>query len=164
MGVLWYVTSCFSLAALNIFAVSLIFAILIAMCFGVVLFGLILFEIVCFLGMSVSVPSLVKFSGIMSLNFIFSAASLSSIMRMLVCWILSWTSLKMSSLWGFPGGSVVKHPPANARDTASIPGPGRPHKLQSNQDCAPQLLSLCCRVWEPQLLSPCALQQEMPSQ
>ena len=26
---------------------------------------------------------------------------------------------------GFPGGSVVKHPPANAGDTGSIPGLGR---------------------------------------
>ena len=26
---------------------------------------------------------------------------------------------------GFPGGSVVKNPPANARDTGSIPGPRR---------------------------------------
>ena len=26
---------------------------------------------------------------------------------------------------GFPGGSVVKNPPANARDTSSIPGSGR---------------------------------------
>ena len=26
---------------------------------------------------------------------------------------------------GFPGGSVVKYPPANAGDTGSIPGPGR---------------------------------------
>ena len=35
--------------------------------------------------------------------------------------------------WSFPGGSVVKNPPANARDTGSIPGPGRPpsrRKLQ----------------------------------
>ena len=30
--------------------------------------------------------------------------------------------------WGFPGGSVVKHPPASAediRDVGSIPGSGR---------------------------------------
>ena len=27
--------------------------------------------------------------------------------------------------WGFPGGSVVKNPPANAGDAGSIPGPGR---------------------------------------
>ena len=26
---------------------------------------------------------------------------------------------------GFPGGSVVKNPPANAGDTGSIPDPGR---------------------------------------
>ena len=26
---------------------------------------------------------------------------------------------------GFPGGSEVKNPPANAGDTGSIPGPGR---------------------------------------
>ena len=32
----------------------------------------------------------------------------------------------------FPGGAVVKNPPANAGDTGSIPGPGRPHMLQSN--------------------------------
>ena len=55
------------------------------------------------------------------------------IMRMLVCWMLSWRSLKMPSLQGFPGGSVVKHPPANARDTGSIPGLGRPHKRWSDK-------------------------------
>ena len=33
---------------------------------------------------------------------------------------------------GFPGGTVVKNPPANARDTGSIPGPGRSHMLRSN--------------------------------
>ena len=27
--------------------------------------------------------------------------------------------------WGFPGGSVVKHPPTNAGDMSSIPGSGR---------------------------------------
>ena len=35
-------------------------------------------------------------------------------------------------LWGFPGGTVVKNPPANAGDTGSSPGPGRSHMLQSN--------------------------------
>ena len=30
---------------------------------------------------------------------------------------------------GFPGGSVVKNPPANAGDTGSIPDQGRFHKL-----------------------------------
>ena len=32
----------------------------------------------------------------------------------------------------FPGGAVVKNPPANAGDMGSIPGPGRSHMLQSN--------------------------------
>ena len=33
---------------------------------------------------------------------------------------------------GFPGGSVVKNPPANAGDTGSSPGPGRSHMPRSN--------------------------------
>ena len=33
--------------------------------------------------------------------------------------------------WGFPGGAVVKNPPASAGDTGSSPGPGRSH-MQSN--------------------------------
>ena len=32
----------------------------------------------------------------------------------------------------FPGGSVVKNPPANAGDTGSIPAQGRSHMLQSS--------------------------------
>ena len=32
----------------------------------------------------------------------------------------------------FPGGTVVKSPPANAGDTGSSPGPGRSHMLWSN--------------------------------
>ena len=32
----------------------------------------------------------------------------------------------------FPGGAVVKNPPANAGDTGSIPGLGRSHMPQSN--------------------------------
>ena len=34
-------------------------------------------------------------------------------------------SLSQEILWDFPGGSVVKNPPANARDMGSIPGLGR---------------------------------------
>ena len=30
----------------------------------------------------------------------------------------------------FPGGAVDKNPPANAEDTGSSPGPGRPHMPQ----------------------------------
>ena len=33
---------------------------------------------------------------------------------------------------GFPGGAVVKNPPANAGDMGSSPGPGRSHMLWSN--------------------------------
>ena len=33
---------------------------------------------------------------------------------------------------GFPGGAVVKNPPANAGDTGSSPGPGRSHVPRSN--------------------------------
>ena len=33
---------------------------------------------------------------------------------------------------GFPGGAVVKNPPANAGNTGSSPGPGRSHMPQSN--------------------------------
>ena len=55
---------------------------------------------------------------------------------------------------GFPGGAVVKNPPANAGDTGSSPGPGRSHMSWSNQARAPQLLSLRSRAREPQLLKP----------
>ena len=33
---------------------------------------------------------------------------------------------------GFPGGALVKNPPANAGDTGSSPGLGRSHMLRSN--------------------------------
>ena len=32
----------------------------------------------------------------------------------------------------FPGGAVVKNPPASAGDTGSSPGPGRSHMPRSN--------------------------------
>ena len=41
-------------------------------------------------------------------------------------------SHKKRTKWGFPGGSVVKNPPANAGVMGSSPGPGRSHMPQSN--------------------------------
>ena len=34
--------------------------------------------------------------------------------------------------WDFPGGAVVKNPPANAGDTGLSPGLGRSHMPRSN--------------------------------
>ena len=53
----------------------------------------------------------------------------------------------------FPGGAVVKNPPANAGDMGSSPGLGRSHMPWSNQTHVPQLLSLRSRAREPQLLN-----------
>ena len=49
----------------------------------------------------------------------------------------------------FPGGPVVKNPPANAGDTDSIPGLGHFHMQQSNRAHSPQLRSPNSRAWEP---------------
>ena len=62
-------------------------------------------------------------------------------------------SSRIQDFWDFPGGALVKNPPANAGDTGSSPGLGRSHMLQSNKACAPQLLSLHSRARKPQLLS-----------
>ena len=40
--------------------------------------------------------------------------------------------LQRKYLWDFPGGAVVKNPPANAGDTGSIPALGRSHMPWSN--------------------------------
>ena len=42
------------------------------------------------------------------------------------------TQVKNAERGGFPGGTVVENPPANAGDTGSSPGPGRSHMLRSN--------------------------------
>ena len=42
-----------------------------------------------------------------------------------------WEGSKRRAL-GFPGGAVVKNPPANAGDTGSSPGPGRFHMSWSS--------------------------------
>ena len=67
----------------------------------------------------------------------------------------------LKSKWSFgdfPGGSVVKNPPANAGDMGSSPGPGRSHMPWSNETRAPQLLSLRSRARKPQLLKPACLE------
>ena len=35
-------------------------------------------------------------------------------------------------MWDFPGGAVVKNPPANAGDTGLSTGLGRSHMTESN--------------------------------
>ena len=57
-------------------------------------------------------------------------------------------SIESHWVQGFPGGSVVKKPPAEARDRGSIPGSGRSHMLWSSKARAPQLLSLWSRAWK----------------
>ena len=44
--------------------------------------------------------------------------------------------------------------PASAGDIGSIPDPGRSHMPRGSSACEPQLLGLCSRAWEPQLLKP----------
>ena len=71
------------------------------------------------------------------------------------CW-----SHRMKNTWGLPWRLSVKNPPANAGDTGLIPDPGKPHLLGGNQAHPPQLLSLCSRTQEPQLLSLLAVTAE----
>ena len=40
--------------------------------------------------------------------------------------------IKSLQIQGFPGGTVVKNPPANAGDMGSSPGPGRSCTPRSN--------------------------------
>ena len=40
--------------------------------------------------------------------------------------------IKRPATWDFPGGAVVRSPPANAGDMGSIPGLGGSHMPQSN--------------------------------
>ena len=40
--------------------------------------------------------------------------------------------IKNMKFWDFPGGTVVKNPPANVGDTGLSPGLGRSHMSRSN--------------------------------
>ena len=76
----------------------------------------------------------------------------------ILCWEPS--GQKPFTFRDFPGGAMVKNPPATAGDTGTIPGRGRSHMLRSNQAHAPQLLSLRSRACRPELLSPHAATAE----
>ena len=41
-------------------------------------------------------------------------------------------STAIKNILGFPGGTVVENPPANAGHMGSSPGPGRSHMPRSN--------------------------------
>ena len=58
---------------------------------------------------------------------------------------------------------MVKHLPANAGDTRLIPGLGRSHMMWGNEAREPQLLGLCSRPQELQLLKPVVLHDEKPA-
>ena len=63
----------------------------------------------------------------------------------------------------FPGSPVVKNPAVNTGDAGLIPGPGRSHMPQTNEACAPQLVSKHSRAHAPPLLSPRATAIEAQS-
>ena len=54
---------------------------------------------------------------------------------------------------GFPGGSVVENPPANAGDEFN-PWSGKIPQAEGQISLCTQLVSLCSRAWELQLLKP----------
>ena len=57
---------------------------------------------------------------------------------------ITYESLKKNSWGDFPGGAVVKNPPANAGDTGFEPWSGKiPHAVEQ--------LSLCATTTEPVL-------------
>ena len=65
---------------------------------------------------------------------------------------------------GFPGGPEVKNPLHTARDTSSIPGPGRSHMPQGNWVHVPQLPSPHATTTEALAPRACAPPQEKPPQ
>ena len=72
--------------------------------------------------------------------------------------------LKWNQAQGFPGGTVVKNPPANAGDTGSSPGLGRSHMPRSNWAREPQLLSPRATTTEARTPRAPAPQQAKPVQ
>ena len=70
--------------------------------------------------------------------------------------VINWT------VWGLPGGPLVKDLPASAGDTGLIPSLGF-HMLRSNYWATTKQLPSCHNYWARMPRS-CALQQEKPPQ
>ena len=105
MWIPFYVICCFSLAALNIFSLYLIFDSLINMCVSMFVFGFILYCTLCasWTWLTISFPMLGKFfttisSNIFSDPFFFSSSYGTPIIWMLVYLMLSQKSLRLSSI------------------------------------------------------------------
>ena len=62
----------------------------------------------------------------------------------------------------FPGGPVIRHPPANAGDTGSLRGPGRLHPSGQLGPCATTKEPGCCNCWSPCTQSLCSPTREAP--
>ena len=71
---------------------------------------------------------------------------------------------KRSTHRGFPGGVEEKNLPVSAGHVGSFPGPGRSHVPQICEACVPQLLSLCSRAQELQLLKPTCATARAPQE
>ena len=72
------------------------------------------------------------------------------------------TDIKSDEHVDFPGGPVVKNPPANAVDTVSIPCPRRFHMPRGNEACIPQLLNPQATTTQAHMPRACAPQEETP--
>ena len=101
MGIPLYVICCFSLAAFNIFSLCLNFVSLINTCLSMFLLGFILYGTLHFLDLTIFCPMLQKFSTIIPSNifsdpFFFSSSSGTPIIQMLVRFMLSQGSLRLS--------------------------------------------------------------------
>ena len=79
-------------------------------------------------------------------------------------WITVWRFFKKIKTWDFPGGAVVKNPPAKAGDTGSSPGLGRSHMPRSSEAREPQLLNPRATTTEAHAPRARAPQQEKPPQ
>lgn len=77
-------------------------------------------------------------------------------------WDVSLESLSEFYPGGFPGGTVNRHLPANARDVGSIPGAGGFLTPWSNKAHGPQLLSPHAATTKARVPGACALPQEKP--
>lgn len=62
----------------------------------------------------------------------YSVSDVCSFIQTHTCLRKGWEDDTKMLRWGFTGSSVIKSPPANARDPGSIPGPGRSHMPQDS--------------------------------